>query len=110
MPAGPLLEYNPAKVKQAPTTPAELLAWCKANPNRLIYARPANSRTRTDVHSWAAVHPRRQDPKRPVTAGRKTGRNLKDLNSCIENITPATVRATREMTGIGGEGSRDIDG
>src|SRR5204863_8808702 len=43
MPAGPLLEYNPAKVKQAPTTPQELLAWCKANPNRLIYARPANS-------------------------------------------------------------------
>ena len=43
MPAGPLLEYNPDKVKQAPTTPAELLAWCKANPNKLIYARPANS-------------------------------------------------------------------
>ena len=43
MPAGPLVEYNPDKVKQVPTTPAELLAWCKANPNRLIYARPANS-------------------------------------------------------------------
>src|SRR5690242_19396866 len=43
IPAGPLVEYNPAKVKQAPTTPEELLAWCKANPNRLIYARPANS-------------------------------------------------------------------
>ena len=37
------MEYNPDKVKQVPTTPAELLAWCKANPNRLIYARPANS-------------------------------------------------------------------
>jgi len=43
MPAGPLLEYNPAKMKQVPTTAQELLAWCKANPNRLIYARPANS-------------------------------------------------------------------
>jgi putative spermidine/putrescine transport system substrate-binding protein len=43
MPAGPLLEYNPDKVKQVPTTPQELLAWCKANPNKLIYARPANS-------------------------------------------------------------------
>ena len=31
MPAGPLLEYNPAKVKQPPTTAQELLAWCKAN-------------------------------------------------------------------------------
>ncbi|TMG85366.1 MAG: extracellular solute-binding protein, partial [Betaproteobacteria bacterium] len=43
MPAGPLLEYNPDKVKQPPTTPQELLAWCKANPNRFGYARPANS-------------------------------------------------------------------
>src|SRR5678815_2940197 len=43
MPAGPLMEYNPAKVKQPPTTAQELLAWCKANPNKLIYARPANS-------------------------------------------------------------------
>jgi putative spermidine/putrescine transport system substrate-binding protein len=43
MPAGPLLEFNPDKVKKAPTTAQELLAWCKANPNRLIYARPANS-------------------------------------------------------------------
>jgi putative spermidine/putrescine transport system substrate-binding protein len=43
MPAGPLLEYNPDKVKTPPKTPAELLAWCKANPNKLIYARPANS-------------------------------------------------------------------
>ena len=42
-PAGPLISYNPAKVKQPPTTAAELLAWCKANPNKLIYARPANS-------------------------------------------------------------------
>jgi len=27
-------------VKQAPSTPQELLAWCKANPNRFLYARP----------------------------------------------------------------------
>src|SRR4029450_8770133 len=43
MPAGPLVEYNPDKVKQVPTTPQELLAWCQANTNKLIYARPANS-------------------------------------------------------------------
>ena len=40
MPSGPLLEYNPAKVDKAPRTPGELLAWCKANPKRFIYARP----------------------------------------------------------------------
>ncbi len=42
-PAGPLMEYNPDKVKTPPTTAQDLLAWCKANPNKLIYARPANS-------------------------------------------------------------------
>ncbi len=42
-PAGPVMEYMPDKVKQVPTTAEELLAWAKANPNRFIYARPANS-------------------------------------------------------------------
>jgi len=42
-PAGPLLEYNPAKVTDVPKTPAQLLSWCQAHPGKLIYARPANS-------------------------------------------------------------------
>ena len=33
----------PEQVKTPPTTAEELLAWAKANPNRFIYARPANS-------------------------------------------------------------------
>ena len=32
---GPLLEYNPDKVTQAPTTPEELLTWCRAHPGRV---------------------------------------------------------------------------
>ena len=43
MPAGPLSSTTRTRSSRSPTTPAELLAWCKANPNRLIYARPANS-------------------------------------------------------------------
>ena len=42
-PSGPLLEYMPDKVQTPPTTADELLAWAKANPNRFMYARPANS-------------------------------------------------------------------
>ena len=34
---------TPTRSSRSPTTPQELLAWCKANPNKLIYARPANS-------------------------------------------------------------------
>jgi putative spermidine/putrescine transport system substrate-binding protein len=42
-PSGPLLEYMPDAVPKPPATAEELLAWTKANPNRFMYARPANS-------------------------------------------------------------------
>ncbi len=40
---GPTFTYNPAKLPTSPKTPDDLLAWAKANPGQLIYARPANS-------------------------------------------------------------------
>ena len=40
---GPVFIYNPKKVPNPPKTAAELLAWAKANPKCLLYARPANS-------------------------------------------------------------------
>jgi putative spermidine/putrescine transport system substrate-binding protein len=104
MPAGPLLEYNPAKVKQAPTTPAELLAWCKANPNRLIYARPANSGPgRTFIMGLPYVLGDK-NPKDPVNGWDKTWAYLKDLNSCIEYYPTGTGAVMKEL----GEGSRDM--
>src|SRR5215218_5016692 len=42
-PSGPLLEYMPDKVKKAPTTTDELLAYTRENKNKFLYARPANS-------------------------------------------------------------------
>src|ERR1700741_2609601 len=42
-PSGPLLEYAPERVKAPPTSTDELLAWCKGNPGKFMYARPANS-------------------------------------------------------------------
>jgi putative spermidine/putrescine transport system substrate-binding protein len=104
MPAGPLLEYNPDKVKQVPTTPAELLAWCKANPNRLIYARPANSGPgRTFIMGLPYILGDK-DPKDPVNGWEKTWAYLKDLNSCIEYYPTGTTATMKEL----GEGSRDI--
>jgi putative spermidine/putrescine transport system substrate-binding protein len=104
MPAGPLLEYNPAKVKQVPTTPAELLAWCKANPNRLIYARPANSGPgRTFIMGLPYILGDK-DPKDPVKGWDKTWAYLKDLNSCIEYYPSGTTAVMKEL----GEGSRDM--
>jgi putative spermidine/putrescine transport system substrate-binding protein len=104
MPAGPLLEYNPAKVKTPPTTPQELLAWCKANPNRLIYARPANSGPgRTFIMGLPYILGDK-DPKDPVKGWDKTWAYLKDLNSCIEYYPTGTGAVMKEL----GEGSRDM--
>jgi len=104
MPAGPLMEYNPDKVKQVPTTAEELLAWCKANPNRLIYARPANSGPgRTFIMGLPYILGDK-DPKDPVKGWDKTWAYLKDLNSCIEYYPTGTGPVFKEV----GEGSRDM--
>jgi putative spermidine/putrescine transport system substrate-binding protein len=104
MPAGPLVEYNPAKVKQPPTTPAELLAWCKANPNRLIYARPANSGPgRTFIMGLPYILGDK-NPKDPVNGWDKTWAYLTELNSCIEYYPTGTGAVMKEL----GEGSRDM--
>jgi putative spermidine/putrescine transport system substrate-binding protein len=104
MPAGPLVEYNPDKVKNPPTTPAELLAWCKANPNRLIYARPANSGPgRTFIMGLPYILGDK-DPKDPVHGWDKTWAYLQELNACIEYYPTGTGAVMKEL----GEGSRDM--
>lgn len=104
MPAGPILMYKPAKVKQVPTTPAELLAWCKANPNRLIYARPANSGPGRTFMMGLPYILGDKNPKDPVNGWEKTWAYLKDLNSCIEYYPTGTGPVMKEL----GEGSRDM--
>lgn len=104
MPAGPLLEYNPDKVKQVPTTPQELLAWCKANPNKLIYARPANSGPGRTFLMGLPYLLGDKDPKDPVKGWDKTWAYLKDLNTCIEYYPGGTGAVMKEL----GEGSRDM--
>ena len=104
MPAGPLLEYNPAKVKNPPTTPEELLAWCKANPNRFIYARPANSGPGNTFIMGLPYILGDKNPKDPVNGWDKTWAYLKDLNSCIEYYPAGTGATMKEF----GEGSRDM--
>ena len=103
-PAGPLLEYNPDKVKQVPTTPAELLAWCKANPNRFIYPRPANSGPGRTFLQGLPYLLGDKDPKDPVKGWDKTWAYLKELNTCIEYYPTGTGATMKEV----GEGSRDM--
>ena len=104
MPGGPLLEYNPDKVKQPPTTPQELLAWCKANPNRFIYGRPANSGPGRTFMMGLPYLLGDKEPKDPVNGWAKTWAYLKELNACIEYYPGGTGAVMREL----GEGSRDM--
>jgi putative spermidine/putrescine transport system substrate-binding protein len=104
MPAGPLIEYNPAKVEKPPTTPAGLLAWCKAHPNRFIYARPANSGPGRTFLMGLPYLLGDANPKDPIKGWDKTWAFLKDLNSCIEYYPSGTTATMKEF----GEGSRDM--
>ncbi len=104
MPAGPLVEYNPAKVKEPPTSPAALLAWCKANPNKLVYARPANSGPGRTFLMGLPYMLGDKDPKEPVNGWEKTWAYLKELNSCIEYYPTGTGIVMKEL----GEGTRDM--
>jgi putative spermidine/putrescine transport system substrate-binding protein len=104
MPSGPLLEYNPDKVSTPPTTPQALLEWCKAHPNRLIYARPANSGPGRALIMGLPYLLGDKDPKDPVKGWDKTWAYLKELNGCIEYYPTGTGITMKEF----GEGSRDI--
>jgi len=104
MPAGPLVEFNPDKVKTPPTTPQELLAWCKANPNKLIYARPANSGPGRTFMMGLPYLLGDTNPADPVNGWDKTWAYLKELDACIEYYPTGTGAVMKEL----GEGSRDM--
>ncbi|HEY0526707.1 MAG TPA: extracellular solute-binding protein [Stellaceae bacterium] len=103
-PSGPLLEFMPGAVKDPPKSTAALLDWCKAHPNRFMYARPANSgpgRTFLQALPYLLGD---KDPKDPVNGWDKTWAYLKELNSCIEYYPTGTGATMKEL----GEGSRDM--
>ena len=104
MTSGPLIEYNPDNVKDPPTTTAALLAWCKANPDRLIYARPANSGPGRTFLMGLPYLLGDKEPKDPINGWEKTWAYLKELNGCIEYYPTGTGITMKEF----GEGSRDM--
>jgi putative spermidine/putrescine transport system substrate-binding protein len=104
MPAGPLLEYNPAHVSDPPKTPAQLLAWCTAHPDKLIYARPANSGPGRAFLMGLPYLLGDKDPREPIHGWDKTWAFLKQLNTCIPYYPGGTSAVMKEL----GEGSRDM--
>ncbi len=104
MPAGPLVEYNPAKVARPPQTPQELLAWCKANPGKLIYARPANSGPGRTFLMGLPYLLGDKNPQDPINGWDKTWAFLKELNACVPYYPGGTSAVMKEL----GEGTRDM--
>ena len=82
----------------------ELLAWAKANPNRFMYARPANSGPgRTFIMGLPYILGDK-DPKDPINGWDKTWAYLKELGESIEYYPSGTGAMMKELA----EGTRDI--
>ncbi|SDR27275.1 extracellular solute-binding protein [Thermostaphylospora chromogena] len=102
-PSGPLLEYNPEKVSDPPTTPEELLEWAKANPNRFQYARPANSGPGRTFVMGLPYLLGDSDPKDPES-WTKTWEYLKELDKYVDYYPTGTTETMKNL----GSGTVDI--
>jgi len=103
-PSGPLLEYMPTKVKQAPQSVEDLMAWCRANPKRFMYARPANSGPGRTFMMGLPYLLGDSAPRDPVHGWDKTWAYLAALGEFIEYYPSGTGATMKEL----GEGSRDM--
>jgi len=103
-PAGPVMEYMPDKVKKVPETAEDLLAWAKANPNRFMYARPANSGPGRVFMMGLPYILGDKDPHDPKNGWDKTWAYLKELGKYVEYYPAGTGPTMKEL----GEGSRDM--
>jgi putative spermidine/putrescine transport system substrate-binding protein len=103
-PYGPLLEYLPDRVKSVPTTAEDLLAWTRANKNRFMYARAANSGPSKALLVGLPYILKDVNPKDPIKGWDKTWAYLKALGENIEYYPAGTGAVMKEF----GEGSRDL--
>lgn len=103
-PSGPIIEYMPDRVKTPPTTAEELLAWAKANPNKFMYARPANSGPGRTFMMGLPYILGDKDPQDPVNGWDKTWAYLAEIGKYIEYYPAGTGATMKEF----GDGSRDI--
>jgi putative spermidine/putrescine transport system substrate-binding protein len=105
-PSGPLIEYMPDQVADAdvPKTAQGLLDWAKANPQKLIYARPANSGPGRTFMMGLPYLLGDANPKDPEKGWDKTWAYLKELGQYIEYYPTGTGAVMKEL----GEGTRSM--
>ena len=103
-PSGPLLEYLPSKVANPPTTAEELLAYAKAHPGKVEYARPANSGPGRTLLMGLPYVLGDSDPKDPVNGWTKTWAYLKDLGQYVKTYPTGTTQTMKDLA----NGTADI--
>ena len=103
-PSGPLLEYLPSKVKDPPTSAEELLAYAKAHPGKVMYARPANSGPGRTLLMGLPYLLGDSDPKDPVNGWDKTWAYLQELNKYVDVYPSGTTDTMKALA----NGSVDI--
>lgn len=103
-PSGPLFEYMPDRVKKAPKTADELLAYTRENKNRFLYARPANSGPGRTFLMGLPYLLGDKDPSDPLKGWDKTWAYLKALGENIEYYPTGTGQTMKEL----GDGTRDM--
>lgn len=96
-PSGPLLEYNPDKVKNPPHTPQELLQYAKDHPGKVQYANPANS---GPGRTWLMGLPYLlgdKNPKDPEHGWAKTWEYLKKLGKYTASYPTGTTETMKNL-------------
>ncbi|WP_028044873.1 extracellular solute-binding protein [Cellulomonas sp. URHE0023] len=97
-PSGPLMQYDPAVVKDVPTNPQELLAWAKANPGKFGYARPANSGPGRTFLQGLPYMLGDKDPMDPENGWEKTWAYLAELGQTIDSYPTGTGQVITNMS------------
>jgi len=96
-PSGPLMEYDPSQVDTPPKTIDELKTWIMNNPNKFIYARPANSGPGRTFLMGLPYLLGDKDPHDPVNGWEKTWAFLKDIDPYIEYYPSRTGDVVAEL-------------
>ncbi|MET0133672.1 MAG: extracellular solute-binding protein [Kibdelosporangium sp.] len=103
-PSGPLIEYHPGKVPNPPKTAAGLLEFAKANPGKVMYARPANSGPGRTFLMGLPYLLGDSNPKDPKAGWDKTWAYLAELGEYVEYYPAGTSAVMKELS----QGTRDI--
>jgi len=100
---GPTFTYDPKKLTNVPKTADDFLAWAKANPKQLIYARPANSGPGRSMLMGLPYILGETNPRDP-NSWTKVWPYYEELGKYVEYYTTGTAATFKEL----GQGARTV--